>query len=188
MEELSVTKIPLLLTGGYTSPDIKYHEGRGFYEDVTLDVKGRIASIKFYLNYDFNTQIPSGLLVNERYTFTEDALTFVKTRTKAIDYYDIDGNIVYTNNTIQDKPYNFSSAKEEGERRRKNLVNIATGYLIQQVGLANAISFSSTLGTQINSYIFGNNTQDLKDSVTNSVLAYMTQQVKDGVLNILNNA
>jgi|ERR1700741_3618802 len=188
MEELSVTKIPLLLTGELTSPDIKYHEGRGFYEDVTLDVKGRISSIKFYLSYDFNTQTPSGLLVDERYAFTEDVLTFVKTRSKVIDYYDATGNVVYTNNTIQDKPYGFSAAKEEGERRRKNLVNMATGYLIQQVGLSDAIAFSSTLGSQINSYIFGNNTQDLKDSVTNSVLAYMTQPIKDGVMNILNNA
>lgn len=187
-EQLSITKVPLLMTGKLFLPDLKYHEGRGYYEDVTLDIKGRIASIKYYLNYDFITRIPSGLLVNERYTFTENALGFVQTRTKQIDYYDIDGNVICTNDTIQDKPYGFMASKEEGERRRKNLTNTATGALIQMVGLSNAIIFSATIGQQISSYVFGNDTQSLKDSVTNSIEAYMTQQVKDSILLILNNA
>lgn len=185
---LSIGKTPILLTGKMQIPDLKEHESIGLYEDVTLDEKGRISIITFYRNYDFDTRTPSIPLVRERYSFTEDALGFVKLRNKKIDYYDELQNIVYTNETIQDKPYNFMTAKAEGERRRKNLIDKATLSLINSVGLANAISFSSSLASQINSYVFGSDTASLKNSITNAVQAFMTQEIKDSVLEILNNA
>jgi hypothetical protein len=186
--KLSVTKIPFILTNSTEDPsDVNYEKFVYALVHVITDNTGRVSSITFYQLFDTQTKTPSIPVVKERYTFTTNVLNFAESRTKEVDYYDIEGNITFTK-VEPVKYYSFSSSKVEGNRRRENLINDATGLLINLVGLPNAIAFSSPLTIELYAYQFGNNTQLLKDAVTNSVESYMTQSVKDAILNILNNA
>lgn len=176
------------LTGSYNIPDNIEYESRVYaFINVITDATGRITTITYYAAFDSVTSTPSEPVVEERYTFSLNAIGFAQSRTKEVDFYLDDDTVGFTR-VEPIKYYSFNSSKVEGNRRRENLINDATNLLITSVGLSNAIAFSSGKTIELYAYQFGNNTQLLKDAVTNAVEVYMTQPIKDAVLAILNNA
>ena len=156
---------------------------QGYHKDLTFDSKGDLTQVSYYQNYDVATKVFSNLKVNETRTYLRGVSTLLEERTMLIEWYS--GNKIIATIT-NSKYYTEELGYKSNKRARQNLIDKASMYLLDAVGLADAKSFLNDSTTQISTYVDGNITP-LLDVIVASTETYMTPTIKatlDVILNI----
>ena len=175
------------LNGTHNSPKNTNFDILGFHKKRTFNEKGELTTVEYYRTYDGITY--SDLILKEERAYTRNEVTnLVAYRDLTITFYLTDDSIGYVKHSK--KYYTLIEAYSEGKIRRQNLVNFAsidypTG-LFFKVGKDNALDFLNDVNTQIGVYIGGNVTT-LLDAIQDSTKPYMTQQIKDDLIAILDD-
>lgn len=156
----------------------------GYHKKQTFDAKGDLVIVEYYQNYDEQSKQFSNLKVRESRTYTRNATTtLLEKRVINIEWFK--GNDEkYAEKTIT-KFYDAQEGYQGNKRARRNLINKASMYLLNEVGLENGKTFLDGVGSKITVYVDGS-IQPLLDAIANSSEPYMTPTIKGTLDTILN--
>lgn len=165
----------------------------GLYKKVIL-VEGEVDRIEYYKTVvDPATQTYANLAIVERRTYLRmpNPPYAAYARTLEIDYYDVDGNLKHTK-VCPIKYYDAQTSMDELRRKRSNLISEAELFVLgyfNAVYPVEAMDYATNLvdlwAIEKSKYIQGNG-EHLNTAITNCTLPYVSQFLKDSLLNIIN--
>lgn len=155
---------------------------QGYQKKPTFDAKGDLVSVEYYRHYDESTDEYSVLKVRETRVYTRDVNTLLKKREMNIQWFK-GTSVMAEKNTV--KFYTPEQGYDANKRARRNLINRASMYLLNEVGLTNGKAFLDTVSSAIATYVDGS-IQPLLDGISNSSETYMTATIKGTLDTILN--
>ena len=171
----------------------------GLHKRETIDSKGDTIRVEYFKDYDPGTTTFSNIAVDENRTYSRDVNTGLAiSKVTDIDWYDDEGNIQAQKQSIT-KYYTLEKGFRINKRARKALIDQASMYLFGVLignnpltAEANVDDFQDLTDSAVSKYI-KSNMQPLLDIITNSTeaaepefRAYMTADIRDGLLTILN--
>lgn len=158
------------------SPELIDYDIIGLHKKRTITF-GELVTVQYYNNYDGTTY--SDLVVEETRVYNRDANGLAQTRDLTIKWYyknDVVGLIKPTT-----KYYSPAESIEEGINRRSNIIAQAKIYTLGAVGQANAFDLLSTVKNEIQLFLDGY-TDPLRNAINVSTKPYLTQAIKDGII------
>ena len=150
-------------------------------------IKGELRLIEYYKNYDVSANTYSDLVVLETRDYVRDEIGIAKSRNQTSNWLLTD---VTTGLTINHtKYYTPEEGIQEGLDRRTNMINFAKTSLLDGLKViygepANqnyAFDMLTSVKTQIDYFIQGY-TQPLREAVSASTKPYLTQGIKQAVI------
>jgi len=162
----------------------------GHKEEIINDL-GFLVDVNIYRNRDEEGNL-SGLVVNDHYDYTVDEQDLVIYRTEIITWYKTD-DAIYGQKSWQ-KYYDLADSIREGIKRRSNLIEKAKTYLLTNVEGMYEISGQPTMLNSYYLYTLCSNEIELyiagmKDYLViffeNTEESYVTEEIRSGVLNII---
>lgn len=194
-------KLVFLATGEAGDPSTIDFRILGLHKNEFFDSKGDLVNVKYYTDYDQNTDTFTGLAVDENRTYERDATTgLLLKRSTNIDWYDSLGGVSVSKLQVE-KYYSAQKAFVANKRARQNLIDKASMYLFQQLmmdNLGDAILSESqvedfdTYTTTAQALYIKSTTQPLIDAINNAADSghvdykpYITTAIKTVLLSIL---
>lgn len=169
------------INNSYESPENIDFSIFGLHKEEIISSGGFLTDIKYWKSYDGTTY--SDLWVHEHRDYAVDGDGLAITRTMTISWYLTDNTIGYTR-VYPLKYYNKTQSIEEGIIRRNNVLAKAKVYCIDTLGLNYSFDFLNYLKQYIDLFTQGY-TQPLRDAVASSTKPYLTQEIKDNIVQIL---
>lgn len=167
------------LTDSITSPaDINY-DILGLHKKRTI-LYGELIKVEYFKNY--NGTDYSDLILEENRIYTRDVNGLVQTRDLNIKWYLTNNTVGFEKNTI--KYYTTQEAIQEGLDRRGNVIADTKSYTLSQIGQMYSFDLLSGVKTEIELFMDGY-TQPLRNAIINSTKPYLTQTIKDGIIDKL---
>jgi hypothetical protein len=167
------------ISDSYEIPLTIDYDIMGFHKKRVI-IFGELRQVGYYRNYDGITY--SDLVVEELKEYVRDANGMAQYRIQTINWYLSDDSIGHTKTT--NKYYTLGEAIQEGVDRRGNSISEAKAYTLTQLGRNYSFDFLYTVKDYIQFFIDGN-TQPLRDAIQASTKPYMTQTIKDGIIETL---
>jgi len=158
----------------------------GFNKKRTI-VKGELKSVEYYTNYIPTSQTYSDLVVSEFRNYTRDVIGLVQYRDMTCNWILNDGT---TGLTLSFKKYYTpEEAIQEGIDRRGNMLSFAKTSLLdglkaiygEPTNQTYAFDMLTSVKTQMEYFTQGY-TQPLRDAVSASTKAYLTEGIKIAVI------
>lgn len=167
------------INGDMDNPSYLDYNIFGLHKKHTI-TKGELLCVDYYKYHDGTTY--SDLVVKEERTYNRTPLGLVISRNQTSTWYLEDDSVGLIKETT--KYYSMQSSIDEAITRRKNITAEAKIYCLTHFGELNAISLLLSLKSQIELFESGY-TPPLREAITNSSEAFITQQDKDAIVAIL---
>lgn len=167
------------ISNSFESPENLDYDILGLHKKRSI-IGGELRTIEYYKNYDGTTY--SDLSVLETRTYTRNEIGLVTTRNLEIKWYLSDDSIGYSKSYI--KYYSPIEAIDEGISMRSNVIGAAKIYSLNSLGTTYSFDLLNSVKTQVDLFVQGYK-QPLIDGINNSTKAYLTQEIKDGIVTIL---
>ncbi len=190
---------PFKLTGRYDADELLIidYDILGLHKQRTI-TKGELREINYYRNYDQVNYTDLVIKENRRYV-RNPATGLLVYRLLDIYWYNTNNEIGFS---IQNraKHYTFQESREEMKIRRTNIIADAEKYLLylliqnavtelgveqgQPAGFIQSLEFLGSVKFEKDYYIDGIG-QPLENAISNATQTYMTQTIKDAILDII---
>jgi hypothetical protein len=167
------------LTDSIESPSDINYDILGFHKKRTI-LFGELKKVEYFKNYDGTNY--SDLILEEFREYTRDIDGLVQVRNLTIKWLLNDDSIGAIKNTT--KYYSAQEAIQEGIDRRGNIISDTKSYTLFQIGQTQSFDLLSGVKTEIDLFIDGY-TDPLRTAITNSTKPYLTQTIKDGIIDRL---
>ena len=170
----------------------------GLHKKEFFDEYGDLIKVEYYTAYDLSTDTFSDLAIIENRTYSRDTATgLLYQRINAIDWYDVDGNIIQTKTNLS-KYYSAQKGFVANKRARQNLIDKSSLYLYSTLmtndmatAVVNVDNFSELTNEAERNYIKGT-IDPLIDIINNSTdntlpeyRTYITATIKATLLYLL---
>jgi hypothetical protein len=157
---------------------------KGYFRKNVYNTYGDIEAVEYYAEFNAPTKEYKGLKVKETRVVLRDQ-TFGVPYEESIDieWFKSDGTTMANKRLVE--VFDENQGQLLNQSARANLVTKAQAYLFQSAGLENAKNFGETYIAERDMYLAGV-TNPLITVITNATEPYMTQQIKDNLVLILN--
>jgi hypothetical protein len=174
------------LTNAISDPSLIDYDILGLKKQRTI-VKGELREIGYYREYIPSSQTYSDLVVFETREYVRDAIGIVQYRTQNSHWICNDNTTGLTKTFI--KHYSPEEAIQEGIDRRNNMISFAKTTLLAELknvfgepaNQSYAFDLLTSVKTQMD-YFSQGYTQPLRDAVSASTKAYMSEPIKLAVI------
>ena len=153
---------------------------QGYHKKLVFDNKGDLTEVWYYKNYDTVNDTYSNLMVKETRTYTRGVSTLLERRDMLIEW-GTNGKV--SKETV--KYYTPELGYKANKRARQNLIDRASMYLLDSIGLYDSKAFLKIITSEMANYVDGD-IQPLLDVINSSSETYMTPTVKSTLDSILN--
>ena len=167
------------ITDSITNPSDINYDILGFHKKRTI-LYGNLIKVEYFKKSDGITY--SDLILEENRVYIRDVNGLIKNRNLNIKWYLNDDAIGFEKNTV--KYYSTDEAIQEGLDRRGNIIADTKSYTLYQIGQTQSFDLLSGVKTEIDLFIDGY-TDPLRTAITNSTKPYLTQTIKDGIIDRL---
>lgn len=172
-------KAKFKINKSWDSPELLDYDILGYHKKRTI-IKGELTCVEYYKHY--NGVDYSDLVVKEERAYTRNDIGLVQYRILTITWYLEDNTIGYIKS--HKKFYSSSESIDEGLTRRGNIINDAKVYILSLTGQSYGFDFMTSLKSQIELYTQGYK-QPLYDAILSSTKPYLTEQIKNNLIDIL---
>lgn len=157
------------------------------YNKKRTFIKGELREIGYYKNYDYSANTYSDLVVLETRSYTRNEIGIATSRYLTSTWYLNDGTTGLTTSYL--KYYTQEEGIQEGIDRRGNMIAFAKTSLLdglkaiygEPTNQTYAFDMLTSVRTQMDYFIQGY-TQPLRDAVSASTKPYLTQGIKQAVI------
>jgi hypothetical protein len=159
--------------------------------------KGLLKSTEYYRNFDNDKKVFSDLILIEYRNFIIDKDDILDYRISRAEYY-LENGLVGEHILEWNSYYSFEEKIEEQIKRRTNIISDAKKYLLyflETIDIQNggngsdgnkkAKDFALSLTSGILVFVNGFSNDVLKNSIQNTSLTYITQEMKDELVRII---
>ena len=145
-------------------------------------VRGNLVLINYYRSYDKVSKQYDDLVVRESRKYLRDENGLVIERNQKTEWILSDESVGLVNTTT--KFYNQTEAIQEGIDRRTNIIDEAKVYCINNIGLNYSFDLLNNVSSHIVLFKDGL-TQPLRDAISASTKVYLTEELKENIIEIL---
>lgn len=174
------------INNSFEDPSKQDYDILGFNKKRTF-IKGELREVGYYRNYDYSANTYSDLVVLETRDYTRNEIGIATSRFLTSTWYLNDGTTGLTTNYL--KYYTQEEGIQEGIDRRTNMISFAKTALLDGLkaiyGEPTNQSYSFDLLLSVKTqmdYFTQGYTQPLRDAVSASTKPYLTQGIKQAVI------